>query len=88
MLTLYAHPFSSYSQKVLTALYENGLAFEWKLLESPDCPAWRELAGIASDQTDVNVSLTITVLTPLTKGLPSGGPDPVWAPCSWRAGGS
>jgi glutathione S-transferase len=46
MLTLYAHPFSSYSQKVLTALYENGLAFEWKLLESPDCPAWRELAAM------------------------------------------
>ena len=43
MLQLYAHPFSSYSQKVLTALYENGTPFEWKLLESPDCDAWREL---------------------------------------------
>ena len=39
MLQLYAHPFSSYSQKVLTALYENGTPFEWKLLESPDCDA-------------------------------------------------
>lgn len=39
MLTLYAHPFSSYSQKALTALYENGIAFQWKLLESPDCDA-------------------------------------------------
>ena len=44
MLQLYAHPFSSYSQKVLTALYENGTPFEWKLLESPE--AWKELAAI------------------------------------------
>jgi len=42
MLQLYAHPFSSYSQKVLTALYENGTPFEWKLLESPE--VWSELA--------------------------------------------
>jgi glutathione S-transferase len=32
-LTLYAHPFSSYSQKVLIALYENGTAFEWRVLD-------------------------------------------------------
>lgn len=32
-LRLYAHPFSSYSQKVLIALYENSTAFEFKLLE-------------------------------------------------------
>lgn len=30
---LYAHPFSSYCQKVLTALYENGTAFEYRLLD-------------------------------------------------------
>ncbi|TCK35153.1 glutathione S-transferase [Paraburkholderia sp. BL8N3] len=35
--TLYAHPFSSYSQKVLVALYENRIPFEWRLL-SPDAP--------------------------------------------------
>jgi glutathione S-transferase len=29
---LYAHPFSSYCQKVLTALYENGTPFEFRLL--------------------------------------------------------
>lgn len=44
MLELYAHPFSSYCQKVLTALYENGTPFRMRLLESPDCEAWRELA--------------------------------------------
>jgi glutathione S-transferase len=34
-LSLYAHPFSSYCQKVLIALYENGTPFALKLL-SPD----------------------------------------------------
>ena len=27
---LYAHPFSSYCQKVLVALYENGTPFEYR----------------------------------------------------------
>ncbi|MEE1613940.1 glutathione S-transferase family protein [Microvirga sp. CF3016] len=31
-LTLYAHPFSSYCQKVLIALYENGTPFEYRTL--------------------------------------------------------
>lgn len=30
---LYAHPFSSYCQKVLVALYENGTGFEYRSLE-------------------------------------------------------
>jgi glutathione S-transferase len=32
---LYAHPFSSYCQKVLVALYENDTAFEYRMLEEP-----------------------------------------------------
>jgi glutathione S-transferase len=36
-LTLYGHPFSSYTQKVLVALYENGLDFAFRNLE-PDRP--------------------------------------------------
>jgi glutathione S-transferase len=32
-LALYAHPFSSYCQKVLIALYENDTLFDYKLLE-------------------------------------------------------
>jgi glutathione S-transferase len=40
-LKLYAHPFSSYSQKVLIALYENGTPFELRMLEDPS--ATREL---------------------------------------------
>ena len=35
-LELYAHPFSSYCQKVLVALYENEIAFEWRLLTPDD----------------------------------------------------
>ena len=41
-LTLYAHPFSSYCQKVLTALYENGTPFEYRKVEDAD--AWADLA--------------------------------------------
>jgi glutathione S-transferase len=36
-LSLYAHPFSSYSWKVLIPLYESGAPFVYKLL-SPDAP--------------------------------------------------
>ena len=32
-IKLYAHPFSSYSQKVLIALYENGTLLDYCLLE-------------------------------------------------------
>lgn len=34
-LTLYAHPFSSYSQKVLIALWENEIPFLYRHLEEP-----------------------------------------------------
>ena len=34
-LTLYAHPFSSYSQKVLIALWENDVPFTYRHLEDP-----------------------------------------------------
>ena len=43
---LYAHPFSSYCQKVLTALYENATPFEWRLLEGADSPAMVELGQL------------------------------------------
>ncbi|MCX7514714.1 glutathione S-transferase family protein [Frateuria hangzhouensis] len=41
---LYAHPFSSYSQKALVALYENGTPFEYRSLEEPQ--ARDELAAL------------------------------------------
>jgi glutathione S-transferase len=43
-LRLYAHPFSSYCQKVLIALYENGTPFEFRMLG--DEPADVELASL------------------------------------------
>jgi len=45
-LQLYFHPFSSYCQKALVALYENAIPFEARLLDGPDSPAARELAGL------------------------------------------
>jgi len=35
-LTLYAHPFSSYCQKALIALYENDTPFELRLLDGSE----------------------------------------------------
>lgn len=44
--TLYAHPFSSYSQKVLVALYENRIPFEWRLLSHDDPDVLAEFASL------------------------------------------
>lgn len=41
---LYAHPFSSYCQKVLVALYENDTPFEYRMVEEPG--AMEELAAL------------------------------------------
>ena len=43
-MQLYAHPFSSYCQKVLIALYENGTPFEYRNLE--DAAAKTELEAL------------------------------------------
>ena len=45
-LTLYAHPFSSYCQKVLIALYENGTPFTLHMLGAGDAEAAAELAAL------------------------------------------
>lgn len=45
-LVLYAHPFSSYCQKVLTALYENGTPFEYRLLAPENQAVGAELAAL------------------------------------------
>jgi glutathione S-transferase len=45
-LKLYAHPFSSYCQKVLVALYENGTPFEWRVLRHDDPKMAAEFAGL------------------------------------------
>jgi glutathione S-transferase len=45
-LKLYAHPFSSYCQKVLTALYENGTPFELRLLSQDNPQVLAEFAAL------------------------------------------
>ena len=70
-LALYAHPFSSYCQKALTALYELDLAFDYKLLDGSE-PAASEFAALwpigkfpvltDSDRTIVEASAIIEYL--------------------------
>jgi glutathione S-transferase len=45
-LKLYAHPFSSYCQKVLIALYENATPFELRMVGPDDPQASAELAAL------------------------------------------
>ncbi len=45
-LTLYAHPFSSYCQKVLIALYENATPFTYRVLGPEDPEAGAEWAAL------------------------------------------
>jgi glutathione S-transferase len=45
-LKLYAHPFSSYCQKALIALYENGTPFEWKMLSHDKPEIYAEFAEL------------------------------------------
>ena len=45
-MQLYAHPFSSYCQKALIALYENDIAFEWRLLTFDDEQVGAEFAAL------------------------------------------
>lgn len=45
-LKLYAHPFSSYCQKVLIALYENDTVFEYRMLDPGDTEAQAELEAL------------------------------------------
>ena len=46
MLQLYAHPFSSYCQKALIALYENATPFTLRMLAPEDPAATAELEAI------------------------------------------
>jgi glutathione S-transferase len=45
-LTLYGHPFSSYCQKALIALYENATPFSWRMLAPGDVAAMAELEAL------------------------------------------
>jgi glutathione S-transferase len=43
---LFAHPFSSYCQKVLVALYENATAFTFRMLDHADTATFAEFAEL------------------------------------------
>jgi glutathione S-transferase len=70
-LTLYAHPFSSYSQKALIALYENNTPFTMRMLN--DAEGFAELAAlwpqkkfpvlVDGDATVIEASIIIEHLT-------------------------
>jgi glutathione S-transferase len=45
-MKLYAHPFSSYCQKALVALYENATPFEFRMLAPDDAQAMAELEAL------------------------------------------
>jgi glutathione S-transferase len=45
-MKLYAHPFSSYCQKVLVALYENGTPFDFRMLDFGDAQSAAEFAAL------------------------------------------
>lgn len=69
---LYAHPFSSYCQKVLIALYENDTPFEWRMLDDKHPEVLAEFAAlwplkrfpmlVDGDRTIVEATLVIEYL--------------------------
>lgn len=81
-LKLYAHPFSSYCQKALTALYENGTPFELRLLSQDHPQVLAEFAAlwpikrfpvlVDSSRTVVEATIIIEYL-----GLYHPGPRPL-----------
>ncbi|WP_109477320.1 glutathione S-transferase family protein [Paraburkholderia sp. C35] len=77
-LTLYAHPFSSYCQKALTALYENGTSFDYRRLDEPG--AMDELAArwpIRRFPMLVDAGRTIAESTVIIEHLALFHPGPV-----------
>ena len=79
-LTLYAHPFSSYCQKVLIALYEEDLAFDYRLLapENPDAlSAFAALWPIGRFPILVDNERVVGEATIIIEDLQSRHPGPV-----------
>jgi glutathione S-transferase len=81
-LTLYFHPFSSYCQKVLTALYENGTAFTphvVDLMDPAQSAAFKKLWPIGKFPVlrDETAGLTIPESTIIIEYLAERFPGPV-----------
>ncbi|MFC5525397.1 glutathione S-transferase family protein [Rhodanobacter ginsengisoli] len=79
-LVLYAHPFSSYCQKVLIALYENDTPFDWRLLSGDDPPAlqaWSALWPLKRMPVLVDAGRTVTESSIIIEHLDLHHPGPV-----------
>lgn len=79
-LALYGHPFSSYTQKALIALYENGTPFEFRCL-GPDTPhhaaEWLRRWPIAKFPLLVDGARTIVETSIIIEHLQLAHPGPV-----------
>ncbi|AYM94931.1 glutathione S-transferase family protein [Acidovorax sp. 1608163] len=81
ILALYGHPFSSYTQKVLTALYENGTPFELRNLDpaAPDnhAPDWLRRWPLAKFPVLVDGDRTVVESSIVIEHLQLAHPGPV-----------
>lgn len=77
-MKLYAHPFSSYSQKALIALYENAIPFEYRMLEDPDAAReWAELWPVKRFPVLVDGEQVVFEATAIVEHLDARHPGPV-----------
>ena len=83
-LQLYAHPFSSYCQKVLIALWADGTAFEYRILEADHPENMEELKRrwpFAQFPLLVDDGETVVETTPIIEHLQANHPGPNrWIP--------
>jgi glutathione S-transferase len=78
MLALFAHPFSSYSQKVLVALWENGTPFAYRSLEDPAAAAeWRARWPFGQFPVLVDGDATVAESSVIIEHLQRRHPGPV-----------
>jgi glutathione S-transferase len=79
-LALYGHPFSSYTQKALIALYENGTSFEFRCI-GPDTPehaaAWLRRWPVAKFPLLVDGDRTVVETSVIIEYLQLAHPGPV-----------
>jgi glutathione S-transferase len=79
-LLLYAHPFSSYCQKVLVALYENSTPFTWRLLtqDNPQAlQAWTALWPLQRMPVLVDRGRTVVEASIIIEYLDLHHPGPI-----------
>ena len=84
MLQLYAHPFSSYCQKVLIALWADGTDFEYKMLDDQhpeNLAALKRRWPFALFPLLVDDGTTVVETTPIIEHLAACHPGPTrWIP--------